>query len=125
MKKQVIVMRADLNMRKGKMVAQGAHASMKAVLDRGCVHDGQLHIPLDTNLDGWLNGSFTKICVKAENLPDVLEAYHQALKLEIPSSLIVDSGKTEFGGMNTITCCAIGPADSDVIDTITGHFKLI
>src|SRR5271157_6246907 len=30
--KQVIVMRKDLNMRKGKMIAQGAHASMKAIL---------------------------------------------------------------------------------------------
>ncbi len=29
--KQVIVLRKDLNMRKGKMVAQGAHASMRAV----------------------------------------------------------------------------------------------
>ena len=32
--KQVIVMRTDLNMRKGKMIAQGAHASMKVLLDR-------------------------------------------------------------------------------------------
>lgn len=33
--KQVIVMRKDLGMRKGKMIAQGAHAAMKALLDRG------------------------------------------------------------------------------------------
>ena len=33
--KQVIVMRKDLNMRKGKMIAQGAHASMKVLLDAG------------------------------------------------------------------------------------------
>ena len=32
--KQVIVLRKDLNMRKGKMVAQGAHASMKVFFDR-------------------------------------------------------------------------------------------
>ena len=31
--KQVIVIRKDLNMRKGKMIAQGAHASMKVILD--------------------------------------------------------------------------------------------
>lgn len=30
--KQVIVMRKDLNMRKGKMIAQGAHASVDALL---------------------------------------------------------------------------------------------
>ena len=32
--KQWIVMRTDLKMRKGKMIAQGAHASMKVLLDR-------------------------------------------------------------------------------------------
>ena len=31
--KQVIVLRKDLNMRKGKMVAQGARASMRAILN--------------------------------------------------------------------------------------------
>lgn len=30
--KQVIVMRKDLNMRRGKQIAQGAHASMAALL---------------------------------------------------------------------------------------------
>ena len=33
--KQVIVMRKDLNMRKSKMIAQGAHGSMKVLLDAG------------------------------------------------------------------------------------------
>jgi peptidyl-tRNA hydrolase len=31
--KQLIVMRTDLNMRKGKMIAQGAHASIMWTLD--------------------------------------------------------------------------------------------
>jgi len=31
--KQVIVLRKDLQMRKGKMIAQGAHASMKVFFD--------------------------------------------------------------------------------------------
>lgn len=32
--KQVLVIRKDLNMRKGKMVAQGAHSAMKVVFDQ-------------------------------------------------------------------------------------------
>ena len=32
--KQVIVMRKDLNMRKGKIISQGSHVSMKVFLDR-------------------------------------------------------------------------------------------
>ena len=41
--KQVIVMRKDLNMRKGKMVAQGAHASIAIVLE-------MLEIPNQKNI---------------------------------------------------------------------------
>jgi peptidyl-tRNA hydrolase len=41
--KQVIVLRKDLNMRKGKMVAQGAHASMRAILN-GARREGDVLI---------------------------------------------------------------------------------
>jgi len=34
-RKQVIVLRKDLGMRKGKMVDQGAHASLGAILREG------------------------------------------------------------------------------------------
>lgn len=107
------------------MVAQGAHASMKAILDMGYIGDGAFHVPLTYDLREWLDGTFTKICVKADGLPAVLEAYHQARQRGIPCSLIVDSGKTEFNGMSTITCCAIGPADESIIDPLTGHFPLL
>ena len=32
--KQVIIIRKDLNMRKGKMIAQGSHSSMKVLFDK-------------------------------------------------------------------------------------------
>lgn len=35
--KQVIVMRTDLNMRKGKMIAQGSHASIAFLTRKGKV----------------------------------------------------------------------------------------
>ena len=41
--KQVIVMRKDLGMRKGKMIAQGAHASMKVLLQAGSLDDTREH----------------------------------------------------------------------------------
>ena len=44
--KQVIVIRKDLNMRKGKMVAQGAHASMAAILNLARREGNDLIIPL-------------------------------------------------------------------------------
>src|ERR1700674_3415074 len=49
--KQTIVLRKDLNMRKGKMIAQGAHASMRAILMLGHKDAGNFVIPLDERLE--------------------------------------------------------------------------
>jgi len=130
--KQVIVMRKDLNMRKGKMIAQGAHASMKAILDQGtftnpssnCPYD-RFRIFLTPDLKEWLQGIFTKICVSVDSL-DELEAIAEKARLtNIPYAVITDCGLTEFNNIPTKTCCAIGPADSELIDSITGHLKLL
>lgn len=132
--KQVIVMRKDLNMRKGKMIAQGAHASMKALLDMGDVtevqHQGKVavarYIPLvDTAVEQWVNGTFTKICVFVESEAELLEIYKTAKDQKIPTALICDNGLTEFGGVPTNTCCAVGPAASEIVNNITGHLKLL
>ena len=68
--KQVIVMRKDLNMRKGKMVAQGAHASMKVILDRMSeieIYKGGVVFGMQTSMPNamkqWIEGLFTKVCV--------------------------------------------------------------
>lgn len=114
--KQVIVMRKDLNMRKGKMIAQGAHASLKVTLD---------------NMDNeytkeWLNGLFKKICVYVNSKEELLQIYNNAaFNVSLPSALIEDSGLTEFGGVSTYTCCAIGPGPDDVIDRYTGELPLL
>ena len=39
--------------------------------------------------------------------------------------LITDAGHTEFHGVPTRTCLAIGPAWSDEIDAITGGLQLL
>ena len=46
-------------------------------------------------------------------------------KANLPNAVITDIGKTEFGGVPTVTAMAIGPADSDEINKITGHLKLL
>ena len=128
--KQVIVMRADLNMRKGKMCAQAAHASMKVFFDRNREpqtpeEEYTLVIPLTDDMHDWALGLFTKVVVRCESESELLVLYTQALKSELPASLIRDAGLTEFGGVPTYTCIAIGPARSDLIDQITGGLKLL
>jgi len=128
--KQVIVIRKDLNMRKGKMVAQGAHASMKAVIDPGFIQatDGPedyFCIPLTLELEQWLSGSFVKITVSVDSEKELLGIYDAAQNANVPRAIIKDQGRTEFNGTPTYTAVAIGPGDPEVIDKITGHLKLL
>ncbi len=125
--KQVIVLRKDLNMRKGKMVAQGCHASMKVFFNRiSWCSKGEMHImPITTEMENWINGSFTKICVSVDSEEQLLTIYEKAKMEDIPCSLIQDIGKTEFNGVPTYTAVAVGPALAEDVDKITGHLKLL
>lgn len=125
--KQVIVMRRDLNMRKGKMIAQGAHASMKVLLEQMVVgpEEGKRTLWASDAMRDWLDYLFTKVCVQVGSETELLAVYEAAQKAGLPCALIVDAGLTEFGGVPTKTCCAIGPAYPDKIDPITGHLKLL
>ncbi len=125
--KQVIVIRKDLKMRKGKMIAQGAHASMAVFFNRKeeSEYADELLIKVDPIEFKWINGTFTKICVSVNSEQELVKIYEKAVLAKIPSAIITDVGKTEFHNEPTLTACAIGPADNDLIDTITGELPLL
>ena len=134
--KQVIVVIKALNMRKGKIAAQAAHASMKVFFDRKieyfqasvpyAVDDPhQMLISLTHEMKEWVNGSFAKVCVSVDSEQELLDVYDKAREANLPCSLITDAGRTEFNGVPTKTVVAIGPANSEDIDKITGSLKLL
>jgi peptidyl-tRNA hydrolase, PTH2 family len=125
--KQVIVMRKDLGMRKGKMIAQGAHASLKVLLDAGGPdpRGAAFTISLDPAMATWLTGRFTKVCVSVNSEAELDAIVAKARAAGVPCALIVDSGATEFHGVPTKTCCAVGPAWTDAVDAITGGLPLL
>lgn len=132
--KQVIILRKDLKMRKGKMVAQGAHASMKVFFDKfqkgadhlpGIIEDGDMYsLVLDEIEQAWVDGLFTKICVGIEGEQELLDLYKAAKDLGLNASLIKDAGLTEFNEP-TYTAVAIGPNKAEDIDPLTGNLKLL
>ncbi len=131
--KQVIVMRRDLNMRKGKMVAQGAHASVGAFLKlfkKKEAGDVSVSLSLDYTPDSflaqWLDGSFAKICLYVDSKEDLVNLYRRVREKapQIPVDLVQDAGLTEFHGVPTLTCLAIGPYWADEINAFTGDLKL-
>lgn len=154
--KQVLVWRSDVRntqgqkVRTGKIAAQMAHASLKALLDAGNItkdysdNDGSLisvgfyirlfekmfrknsqpEIHHQAAID-WIEGRFTKVALQADNEDEITEIYRKAKEAGLLCSLIVDSGLTEFGGVPTITCCAVGPAYPDQFIGITDHLKTL
>jgi PTH2 family peptidyl-tRNA hydrolase len=119
--KQVIVMRRDLGMRRGKEIAQGAHASMIWLAER----IRQRHVGFSEAERQWLAGAFTKVCVRVDSEEELMNIVHAAEEKGVMVRLVVDAGRTEFHGIPTPTCCALGPDFAERIDPITGHLKLL
>ena len=117
--KQVIVMRTDLNMRKGKMVAQGGHAAI------GSLRDAWSHGLYADCADFWFQTGATKVCVGVSSETELMAVYARAKADNLPAYLVTDAGHTEFHGVPTRTCLAIGPAWTDEIDAITGSLRLL
>jgi PTH2 family peptidyl-tRNA hydrolase len=135
--KQVIVVRADLNMRRGKEAAQVAHASMKWLAKYALQYAllSDLKLTLLALLTGfkpklkkpekeWLTGAFAKVVVSVDSEAELLEIEQKALQAGVRCESITDSGRTEFHGKPTLTCIALGPDYPEVIDPITRHLKL-
>lgn len=130
--KQVIVIRKDLGMRRGKEIAQGAHASI-AWLTRRVMTGAQpalagriqVHaVVLSAAEREWTEGNFRKICCVVNSEDELLLIAKKAREAGVICEVIEDSGLTEFGGVPTITALAVGPDTDEKIDPITGDLKL-
>jgi PTH2 family peptidyl-tRNA hydrolase len=119
--KQVIVMRRDLGMRRGKEIAQGSHASMIWLAVR-IRQPGYTFTEAERQ---WLDGSITKVCVRVDSEEELLGIVQKAQESGVVAYLCVDAGRTEFHGVPTPTCCAVGPDFPERIEPITGHLKLL
>jgi peptidyl-tRNA hydrolase, PTH2 family len=111
--KQVILVRDDLKLPKGKMAAQVAHAAVEATLKSS-----------KSKVDEWISEGMAKIVLKVKDL-DELKKYQQLAKAEkLVASMITDAGHTVVEP-GTITCMAIGPDDEEKIDKVTGNLKMM
>ena len=114
------------SLRKGKLISQGSHAAMAFIVGR--IRE-QIEVPgkpqkVSIKLNGWETAwcgeIFTKVVLQAETEAELRYIVQLCGESGIENHLITDSGKTEFGGVPTVTALGIGPADSDAIDRITG-----
>ncbi|NBT57421.1 hypothetical protein EBT16_01420 [bacterium] len=140
--------------RRGKEIAQACHASLsfltrkiQALLDRDIkesVREFFARRPFDDPAEAyvagfmsaiellnisatereWIDGIFTKICLKVESEEELLEIEKKAMEKGLRCHVITDRGLTEFKGVPTITCLALGPDRAEKIDEITRGLEL-
>ena len=119
--KQVIVMRKDLNLSKGQMVAQGAHASIAFLTNLVKAYPNDI-IPFYKCEEQWINGTFYKVCLAVNSEKELLDIGHQAVNSGLKVHYIQEN---DLFDEPTFTCLAIGPDYSSNIDPVTKHLKLL
>lgn len=96
---------------------------MKVLLDRNQSLDRSKLLVDLAGIEDWIHGPFTKIVLGVNSKEELLAVYEKAKAASLLCALIVDSGQTEFNGVPTETCVAIGPNLREDIDPITGELK--
>ena len=114
--KQVIIVRNDLAMSKGKIATQAGHAAVSAA------EDARKHYAKWWS--AWFSEGQSKIVVKVKSEKELLRLLDEAQEMGLPNALIADRGLTEVPP-GTVTCLGIGPAPADKVDRVTGKLSLL
>lgn len=111
--KQVILVREDLKLDKGKMAAQVAHASVEAALrsDKDIIKN-------------WRDKGMKKVVLKVKNKEELFKYKEIAKSNNLKTALITDAGRTAVEP-GTKTCLAIGPDEEKKIDDVTDSLKMM
>lgn len=111
--KQVILVRMDLKMPRGKLSVQTAHASVSALL--------KSH---KDDIEQWKNDGMKKVILKVKDKNELMMYKKKCEDIDLVTALIEDAGKTFFKEP-TVTCLGIGPDKEEKIDKITGKLKML
>ncbi len=114
--KQVVAMRTDLGMGRGKMAAQAGHACVMGA-DRVRRTRPEWH-------GRWWDEGQMKIVVKVSGYEDLRRLRMGAIQAGLPYAEVSDAGHTQLEP-GTVTCLSIGPAPANAIDRVTGDLPLL
>jgi PTH2 family peptidyl-tRNA hydrolase len=110
--KQAIAARTDIGMGQGKLAAQVAHASLMAYEDAP-----------ERDAKAWKGGGQKKVVLKVSGEDELLELAGRAQTKGLPNAVVRDAGHTQLEP-GTVTALAVGPADDDQVDQVTGDLSL-
>lgn len=109
--KQAIIVRKDLNLKKGKLAAQAAHAAI-------------LSSDKSKFKEEWKKEGQKKIVLWCKDIEELFSLYQKAIAEKLPTIIVEDAGLTQVS-KGTKTCLAIGPAEEEKINKITSKLKLV
>lgn len=111
--KQVILVRSDLKLGKGKVAATVAHASVAAFLKANYYSRKK-----------WLKEGMKKVVLKVKNEKELLGFHKKFLKKGMPCELISDKGLTQVPP-GTLIALGVGPMNDKKLDAFTKKLKLL
>ena len=137
--KQVICVRADLHLTKGKLAAMAAHAAMTFIVARLKPHDvigghythlvsltpeqEQWLTELDPGLEKHGQVSFAKIVCQVADETELLSVETKAKEAGLECHRVIDSGYTHVKP-GTFVCIAVGPDWPEKLEPVTGKLKV-
>ncbi|MGI0141196.1 MAG: peptidyl-tRNA hydrolase Pth2 [Candidatus Micrarchaeales archaeon] len=114
--KQVIIVRTDVDMGKGKMAAQVGHAALSSYLEA---------LKIDKRIaEAWINSGQKKIVLKAPSEEVMMKLFAAFEYKGIPCALVSDAGMTQLPP-GTKTALGVGPWKSEEIDKLTASLSLL
>ena len=111
--KQVILVREDLKLPKGKLAAQSSHASVDTVMKS----DKKI-------VELWKKEGGKKVVLKVKDEKELFKYKQTAEDLGLKTALIKDAGHTVVEP-GTITCLGVGPDLEEKIDKVSGKLKMM
>ncbi|MHA2093757.1 MAG: peptidyl-tRNA hydrolase Pth2 [Candidatus Hodarchaeales archaeon] len=113
--KQVLILRKDLKMSKGKAAAQASHAAVGAAI--------KLMRQNPTLFNKWWNGGQMKVVLAVESETQLEDVESRIRRLGAFVTKINDAGRTQLPP-GTTTALGIGPHNQMDIEKITSTLKL-
>lgn len=111
--KCVLLVRKDLHMSKGKIIAQCGHGIVYSVCNS-----------TQSKLDLWKTSGEKIVTLGVPDEKTLLYIYGKALKKKLVTNIISDAGHTEVKtGTNTV--CVIGPDNENRLNKIIKDLKLL
>ena len=114
--KQVILVRKDLKLGKGKLAAQVAHASLDITL--------KIAKYFPKEYLEWKEQGMKKVVLEVANEKELIEFKRKFENAGMKTKLVVDAGRTEIPA-GTKTCLGVGPYPENKIDKISGKLKIL